>query len=41
MSKRTERHLFHGGHRGAEAEFGRAAERWGVPETTLSFEATQ
>jgi hypothetical protein len=30
--------LLHGGHKGAEAEFGRAAERWGLAETTLSFE---
>jgi hypothetical protein len=30
--------LFSGGHRGAEAEFGRQAERWGIAETTLSFE---
>lgn len=31
-------HLIHGGHKGAEAEFGRVAEDWSVPETTLSFE---
>jgi hypothetical protein len=31
-------HLIHGGHKGAEAEFGRVAEDWNVPETTLSFE---
>lgn len=31
-------HLFSGGHRGAEAEFGRAAERWSIPETTFTFE---
>lgn len=29
--------LFHGGHRGTEAEFGRCAERWGIEEETLSF----
>ena len=27
-----------GGHKGTEAEFGRAAEKWGVAETTVSFE---
>ena len=26
------------GHKGAEAEFGRNAARWGIPETTYSFE---
>lgn len=31
-------HLFSGGHKGAEAEFGRAAERWSIPETTFTFE---
>ena len=30
--------LISGGHKGAEAEFGRAAERWNIPETTMSFE---
>ena len=30
--------LISGGHKGAEAEFGRAAERWNIPETTLTFE---
>ena len=29
--------LISGGHKGAEAEFGRAAKRWGVEQTTLSF----
>jgi hypothetical protein len=33
-----EAHLFSGGHKGTEAEFGRAAARWGIPETTFSFE---
>ena len=33
-----EARLFSGGHKGAEAEFGRAAESWGIPETTISFE---
>ena len=31
-------HLYSGGARGAEAEFGRSAERWGVGETHFSFE---
>lgn len=38
MTHRKHIHVFHGGHRGAEAEFGRAAEAWGLKETTLSFE---
>ena len=38
MSKISKMHLFHGGHKGTESEFGAAAEAWGVPETTLSFE---
>ena len=38
MPNRKESHLFHGGHKGAEAEFGRVAEQYGVKETTLSFE---
>ena len=37
MPKYTQR-LIHGGHKGAEAEFGHAAEKWGVKETTLSFD---
>jgi len=38
MTSRTNFHLYHGGHKGTEAAFGSAAEKWGVPETTLSFE---
>ena len=38
MPNRKESHLYHGGHKGAEAEFGRVAEQYGVKETTLSFE---
>jgi hypothetical protein len=38
MIKRTERYILHGGHKGTEAEFGKLAEEWGLPETTLSFE---
>lgn len=30
--------LYSGGHKGAEAEFGRLAEEYGVPEVTLSYE---
>jgi hypothetical protein len=29
--------LYSGGHKGTEAEFGRDAERWGIPEVTFSF----
>jgi hypothetical protein len=38
MTDRSQRHLIHGGHKGAEAAFSRAAEKWGINETTLSFE---
>ena len=38
MTELSSRHLFHGGHKGTESEFGAAAEKWGIPETTLSFE---
>ena len=31
-------HLASGGHKGTESEFGRCAERWGIPETTFTFE---
>jgi len=41
MPNRKESHLYHGGHKGAEAEFGQAAEKYGVKETTLSFEGHQ
>ena len=37
MIKRSNLHLYHGGHKGAEAEFGKAAEAYGVTETTISF----
>jgi len=30
--------LYSGGHKGAEAEFGRLAERWGIKEVNFSFE---
>ena len=38
MIDRERIHLIHGGHKGTEAEFGRAAEKWGVKEITLSYE---
>jgi len=38
MTNRSSLHLYHGGHKGTEAAFGRAAEKWEVPETTLSYE---
>jgi len=30
--------MYSGGHRGAEAEFGKTAERWGIQEVNFSFE---
>jgi len=30
--------LYSGGHKGAEAEFGKLAERWGIQEVNFSFE---
>lgn len=36
--KRADITLFSGGHRGAEAEFGRLAEAWGIEEVTFSFD---
>jgi hypothetical protein len=30
--------IYSGGHRGAEAEFGKTAERWGMQEVNFSFE---
>jgi hypothetical protein len=38
MSNATKPTLISGGHKGAEAEFGRAAKRHGIEQTTLSFE---
>jgi hypothetical protein len=38
MHSSTDLHLVHGGHKGAEAAFGAGAEKYGVSETTLSFE---
>ena len=38
MKDRSKITLYSGGHRGAEAEFGNAAERWGIQEVNFSFE---
>ena len=38
MSDRNQAILVSGGHKGAEAEFGRCAEKWGVRQVTLSYE---
>jgi hypothetical protein len=38
MKNREQIHLIHGGHKGTEAEFGVCAGKWGVRETTLSYE---
>lgn len=38
MTDRFKAKLITGGHKGAEAEFGRNAERWGLDELTLSYE---
>ena len=37
MSSPNRPTLISGGHKGAEAEFGRAAKRWEIEQTTLSF----
>jgi len=38
MTDRNQAILYSGGHKGAEAEFGRAAERYGVRQVTLSYD---
>ncbi len=38
MVDRSNITLYSGGHKGAEAEFGRMAERWGIGEVNFSFE---
>lgn len=38
MSDRNQAILYSGGHKGAEAEFGRSAELWGVKQVTLSYD---
>jgi len=38
MIDRSQIILYSGGHRGAEAEFGKTAEQWGIQEVNFSFE---
>lgn len=38
MSDHSQVTLYSGGHKGAEAEFGKLAERWGLQEVNFSFE---
>ena len=38
MLDRSQITMYSGGHRGAETEFGKTAERWGIQEVTFSFE---
>ena len=38
MTDRSQITLYSGGHKGAEAEFGRLVERWGIEEVNFSFE---
>lgn len=38
MSDRSHITLYSGGHKGAESEFGKLAERWGIQEVNFSFE---
>lgn len=38
MSHRFQARLISGGHKGTEAEFGRVAERWNVPDVVLSYD---
>jgi len=38
MTDRFQTRLITGGHQGTEAEFGHCAKRWGIPETTISYE---
>ena len=38
MTDRSNITLYSGGHKGAEAEFGMLAERWGIQEVNFSFE---
>jgi hypothetical protein len=38
MTDRSNITLYSGGHKGAEAEFGSLAERWGIQEVNFSFE---
>jgi len=38
MTDRSQFTLYSGAHRGAESEFGKQAERWGIQEANFSFE---
>jgi len=38
MADRSQMTLYSGGHKGAESEFGKLAERWGIREVNFSFE---
>ncbi len=38
MTDRSQITLYSGGHRGAESDFGRLAEKWGIAEVNFSFE---
>ncbi len=38
MHHRLHARLITGGHKGTEAEFGRTAERWNIPDVVLSYE---
>lgn len=38
MNDRAQITLYTGGHKGAEAEFGRLAEKWGISEVNFTFE---
>ena len=38
MTVRSDITLYSGGHKGAESEFGKLAERWGIQEVNFSFE---
>jgi len=37
MIDRSQITLYSGGHRGAEAEFGKTAEKWNIQEVNFSF----
>ena len=41
MTDRSNITLYSGGHKGAEAEFGKLAERWGLQEINFSFDGHQ
>ena len=38
MTDRSQITMYSGGHRGAETEFGKTAEQWGIKEVNFSFE---